>query len=97
MKTERGIRKYIIRNFDKWCTQNRAIYTGDYVEGVLLDNFIMSTKRGYCAFYESYVNPNMSEYRIEFAPYKDLKAVDELFSRFITFEEKMNEYKGEEK
>lgn len=35
--------------FDKWFYQNKAAYIGDYVEGVLLDNFVIATKRGFAA------------------------------------------------
>lgn len=52
--------------FEKWMHQNEAEYTGDYVEGVLLDSFVVQTKRGTAAVYESFVNPNASRYYIEF-------------------------------
>ena len=51
---------------EKWLHQNKAIYTGDFLEGCLLDSFIVSTRRGYAAIYERYINPNKSGYYVEF-------------------------------
>lgn len=49
MKKEFGISpKY----FEKWFSQNQGEYTGDFVEGVLLDSFVIATKRGFAAVYE---------------------------------------------
>lgn len=31
----------------KWMHQNRADYTGAFVEGTLLDNFVIACKRGF--------------------------------------------------
>lgn len=50
----------------KWLHQNAAECTGDFVEGVLLDNFVVWTKNGVAAIYEQYVNSSKSEYRVEF-------------------------------
>lgn len=69
---------------DKWLHQNAAAYTGDYIEGVLLDNFIVSTRRGYAAIYESYINPNMSRYYVEFQP----GPASEVFANWYQFEER---------
>ena len=71
---------------NKFMHQNNAEYTGDFVEGSLLDNFIISCKRGFIAVYEKYVNPNSSEYLFKFAAYKNKEDVDCLFSEFIEFE-----------
>lgn len=54
------------KEFEKWCTQNGAVYTGVCEEGVLLDNFVMATKRGYAAFYAHYRNEWSSDYYVEF-------------------------------
>ena len=81
------IKSYILRDLEKWMKQNKAEYTGMFFEGCLLDNFMLSTKRGYAAIYEKYVNANCSEYLMKFAAYKNMKAVDLLFSEFITREE----------
>ena len=51
---------------NKWLHQNKAECTGDCVEGCLLDNFVVATKRGYAAIYEHYVNAWESDYRVEF-------------------------------
>lgn len=71
---------------EKWKHQNRAVYTGDFVEGCLLDNYVVACKRGFAAVYEHYVNPNMSDYRIEFQP----GAAQEIFRRWYDFEERAN-------
>ena len=68
--------------FDKWARQNSAEYTGDYIEGCLLDNFIMVTPRGYAAFYENYVNEWTSNYYVEFQP----GAAQNVFSNWYKFE-----------
>lgn len=69
-------------NLEKWLHQNKADYIGDYFDGCLLDNFDVSTKRGYAFIYENYVNSNMSDYLVEFAPYKAKKAVEYLFEKW---------------
>lgn len=53
-------------NLEKWIHQNQAEYTGDYVEGVLLDNFILQCKNGYAVFYEKEQNEWTSIYEVEF-------------------------------
>lgn len=54
------------KDFEKWVYQNKAEYSGNYVEGCLLDNFIMVTKRGFAAFYEVPCTTWTSKYRVEF-------------------------------
>ena len=70
------------KEFDRWMQQNGAEYTGDYVEGVLLDSFIVATRRGYAAFYEHYVNTWTSDYYVEFQP----GAAQDVFSAWYEFE-----------
>lgn len=53
------------KQLDHWMYQNRAEYMGDYVEGVLLDSFTLSVKRGYAAVYAHYLTPNSSDYVVE--------------------------------
>lgn len=53
-------------DFNKWAHQNEVEYTGDFVDGVLLDNFVVFTKHGIAAVYEHYINPWQSDYRVEF-------------------------------
>lgn len=52
----------------KWMHQNKAEYTGDCVEGCLLDNFVLACKRGFAAVYEHTLNCWTSDYIVEFAP-----------------------------
>ena len=35
------------KGLEKWMHQNRAEYTGAFVEGTLLDNFVIACKRGF--------------------------------------------------
>lgn len=79
------MRKFTVRNMGKWMHQNRAEHTGAYFEGCLLDNFVLACKRGYAFVYESYVNPNMSEYAIRFVPYEDVMTCDEMWCEFYAF------------
>ena len=72
--------------FEKWAHQNRAEYTGDCVEGCLLDNFIMCTPRGFAAFYENYLNEWSSNYYVEFQP----GAAQKVFSNWYEFEKEAN-------
>lgn len=70
--------------FNRWMHQNGAEYAGDYVSGCMLDNFVVSTRRGYAAFYENYVNEWTSDYYVEFQP----GAAQNVFSKWYKFEEK---------
>ena len=69
--------------FEKWARQNRAEFTGDYIEGCLLDNFIMCTPRGFAAFYENYLNEWASDYYVEF----QAGAAQDVFLKWYQFEE----------
>lgn len=69
-------------NLEKWLRQNDAEYTGDYVEGCLLDNFVVATKRGFAAFYEHAVNCWTSDYIVEF----QAGAAQDVFARWYEFE-----------
>lgn len=69
--------------FEKWMHQNKAEYTGDFVDGCLLDNFVVSTKRGYAAIYERYINNQTSGYRVEFQP----GTAEDVFQHWCEFEE----------
>ena len=68
--------------FEKWMYQNGAEYAGDYVEGCLLDNFVVSTRRGFAAVYENYVSEWASDYYGEFQP----GAAQDVFSNWYKFE-----------
>lgn len=51
---------------EKWMHQNRAEYTGDAVEGCLLNSFVLTCKRGFAAVYEHYLTEWTSDYLVEF-------------------------------
>ena len=68
--------------FEKWMYQNGAEYSGDYVEGCLLDNFVVSTRRGFAAVYENYISEWASDYYVEFQP----GAAQDVFSNWYKFE-----------
>ena len=83
-----SIRKFRVEDEAKWEHQNRAEYMGDFVEGVLLDSYMLACKRGYCAVYARSHSAGWSswhEYR--FAAYKDKEACDELWREWREFEE----------
>lgn len=82
------IKKFLLdpAALDKWMYQNKAIYTGDYIEGCLLDNFVVGTRRGYAAIYENYINANRSGYYVEFEP----GPAQNVFKNWYVFENKYN-------
>lgn len=56
-------------NADKmnmWEHQNCAEVL-DFRDGCLLDHFLVYTKNGVAAVHEHYLNPNASNYRVDFA------------------------------
>ena len=57
-------------DLDKWMNQNKAEYTGDFVDGCLQDNFVVATKRGYAFIYEHVLNAWCSDFEVSFIPYK---------------------------
>lgn len=67
---------------EKWMHQNKAVYTGGFVEGCLLDNFVVATKRGFAAIYERHLNEWSSDYIVEFEP----GAAQAVWSRWYEFE-----------
>lgn len=79
-------------NLPIWLRQNNA-ETMDFREGVLADNFIVGTRRGYAGIYEHYLNPWASDYLVEFQP----GDAPEIWSRWEAFTEKYDsEYPPEE-
>ena len=76
---------------NKWMHQNRAEYVGCCVEGCLLDSFVVATKRGFAALYEHYLNPNSSDYYVEF----QTGTAQDVFRNWYKFEEKC-EYEQKE-
>ena len=67
--------------FDKWFYQNKGEYM-DYVEGTLLDNYLIETKRGIALVSEHYLNPNLSDYLVTFCDRRNETAVESLFEIF---------------
>lgn len=51
---------------EKWLHQNKAEYTGKFAEGVLLDSFVVQTKRGYAALIERATTEWTSAYTVIF-------------------------------
>ena len=76
---------------EKWMYQNKACYTGYFVEGSFLDNFVLDTEIGFVFFYEDYVNCWTSRYYVEYAinrKKKPCKAWKTAFKKWYEFEEK---------
>lgn len=59
-----------LKQIDKWIHQNDAECI-DGIEGCLLNHLLYACKRGYCYMFETYVNPNMSDYECYFIPYNE--------------------------
>lgn len=76
-----------IGGMNKWIHQNDAEYTGDFVEGVLADSFILCCKRGTAAIYEHYLNAWCSNYIVYFVPYSDEKRTNKLYDDFYKYAE----------
>lgn len=83
--------RFIVKQMEKWEHQNGAEHTGDFFEGVLLDNYVLACKRGYAAHYERYVNPWTSAHEIRFEFYEDKKACNDLFDEFYEREREAKE------
>ena len=68
-KHPNGIYEFFIsgeKELERFIKNNHAEYTGCYIEGSLIDNFVMSTSKGYAAFYESHRNEWTSWWRVEY-------------------------------
>ena len=72
---------------NKWIHQNQAKYTGDFIDGTLLDNFVLCCKRGYAAIYERPLNEWSSCYRVEY----EHGAAQEIWKRWYNVEQIMKE------
>lgn len=68
--TKKRTTEFILHNLDKWQAQNNAECI-DYAAGCLLDNLVMSCKRGIAFLFEEYVNEWTSCYHVYFVPYKE--------------------------
>ena len=53
-------------SLEKWIHQNAGEII-DFVEGCLLDNYLISCKNGTAAVLETYLNPNSSGYTVYFS------------------------------
>ena len=76
-----------IGEMNKWIHQNNAECTGDFVEGVLADSFILACKRGTAAVYEHYLNEWSSNYMVLFVPYTDKNGTIALYEDFYEYAE----------
>lgn len=65
----KGIKTFRIygNNLEMWMKQNHATYTGDCIEGNLLDNFMLETPYGYAFFKEIALNCWTSCYEVTYA------------------------------
>lgn len=75
------------KELEKWLHQNRVEHTGDFIDGCLLDNFVVMTKRGFAAIYEHPLNEWSSDYWVEFEP----GAAQGVWSRWYQFEKRNEE------
>ena len=64
---------------DKWIHQNGAIVE-DFLDGCLLDNMLLQTRRGVAFVKETVLNTWCSTYTLYFAAYKDAGAVDAVYN-----------------
>lgn len=71
------------KELEEWICENKGEYTGDIVEGVLLDSFVIATKRGFAAVYEKYCNEWTSCYHVVF----ETGAAQSVFDEWYEFEQ----------
>lgn len=76
---------------EKFIAQNDAVFTGDFVEGCLINNFVLACNRGYAFFYEHATTTWTSDYYVEFVPYNDRENVLKLWDKWHKFEKEMEE------
>ena len=69
---------------DKWIHQNSAIVE-DFLDGCLLDNMLLQTRRGVAFVKETFINTWCSTYTLYFAAYKDRDAVDAVYNMWSEF------------
>jgi len=77
-------------DLEKWIYQNDASYTGMFVEGCLLDSFVLECRRGFAFVYEHFLNTWSSNYRVVFIPYRIGKRpeFDRAFAEWFEFASK---------
>lgn len=76
--------KFEAMTIDKWVHQNSAIVE-DFLEGCLLDNMLLQTRRGVAFVKETFINTWCSTYTLYFAAYNDLDAVDAVYNMWSEF------------
>jgi len=64
----------------KWVVQNNAVYTGDFIDGTLLDNFTVWTRRGMAIITEYIENCWTSSYLVRWS--KDESLIWDLWDEF---------------
>ena len=69
---------------EKWMHQNSAIVE-DFLDGCLLDNMLLQTRRGVAFVKETVLNTWSSTYTLYFAAYKDAGAVDAVYNMWSEF------------
>ena len=69
---------------DKWMYQNSA-FVEDFLDGCLLDNMLLQTRRGVAFVKETVLNTWSSTYTLYFAAYKDADAVDAVYNMWSEF------------
>ena len=67
-----------VLNLDKFIHQNKAEII-DSVEGSLIDNYLLATKRGFIGLFETYCTCWTSNYTLIFS--KDLAPLQEQFNK----------------
>ena len=74
------MKRYLLRdwNVEKIIKQNAADYI-DVLEGCLLDDLFLYTKRGYMLLLETYANSNSSIYTMIFST--DIKEIDAIWNK----------------
>lgn len=75
------------KQFEKWLHQNKGEYTGNFVDGVLLDSFVIATPRGYAAVYEKYCNEWTSCYHVVY----EKGTAQNMFKQWYEFEQAAQE------
>ena len=85
-----------IYDLDRWIKQNAGEYS-DYCEGCLLDNYVISCKRGTAFVYEKYLNSNSSGYIAFYISNKNAARYPVLYNKLWSrWSELCKEYYSEE-
>lgn len=68
-------------DLEKWMVQNDTEYTGDFIEGTLLDNFLIWTRRGMAIITECFENCWSSSYLVRWS--KDESLIYDLWDEVL--------------